>query len=198
MHVVPGRLKKPRNRWNDEEMARMLKMRRYSTIVLYDGADVGGEPVPGDDGWLVDHGTGIGHKNFAEWMVGNNKHLAVDISQDNWEAQYAMAITKANQGGGVNALMIVDHGWPGMMQFGIGELDPRGSLWTRITRMLPESVRSVTLCGCDVAVGQLGTSYLRDLSQYSQRPGLTIHGFTGQFEPGMRRYQGQRVSVTYR
>jgi hypothetical protein len=85
-----------------------------------------------------------------------------------------------------------------MMYFGIGELDPRGATWSRIINMLPETARAITLCGCHVAAGQLGTSYLRDFAQYSQRPGLTIHGFTGQFEAGLRRYQGQRVSVTYR
>ncbi len=111
--------------------------------------------------------------------------------------RYALTLDKVEGVGGLSALAFADHGWEGGMTFGVGELDPRGEAWTRITRGLPSSVRSITMYAGHVGSGIKGSSLLMDFSQYSQRQGIPVVGFTGQMDYSQVQFRGEPVAMRY-
>lgn len=95
--------------------------------------------------------------------------------------------------------MIVDHGESANQNFGDPwtTLDPREEEWGKITKTLPDTCRSIVLCGCHVARGVRGEEYLLDLSKYSRRPGVTVSAFTGPVAYALRSGYGTYVSKRF-
>lgn len=96
--------------FNNELKAKQLYVRddgrlstpskRHNTVVLYDGADVGGPPFRDpDSGLMTEMTTGAGFADFAKYIVGHNAFAAVDISENDWLTKYQDAV------GGVNFVL---------------------------------------------------------------------------------------------
>jgi RHS repeat-associated protein len=194
--------------FNNELKAKQLYVRddgrlstpskRHNTVVLYDGADVGGPPFRDpDSGLMTEMTTGAGFADFAKYIVGHNAFAAVDISENDWLTKYQDAVATLTDSGGVHRLIIADHGGPAKMFFGDHKLDPRGSTWTQITRVLPSSRVRIDLLGCMVGRGSRGSNYLSELSQYSAHQGIRIGAFNGSFSAPARRGNGPWVSKQF-
>lgn len=118
------------------------------TVTLYDGGD---QRKKNRDNNIVD---AAGLEQAARTYASDGT-WAIDISQKGWQDRLN-AILRAEEDpakggkGGIDRIMIFDHGWPGNQEFGNENLTPESESWRTISNAIKPHGHIVFM-GCEVS-----------------------------------------------
>ncbi|OYW70735.1 MAG: hypothetical protein B7Z37_29840 [Verrucomicrobia bacterium 12-59-8] len=137
--------------------------KKPKTVCLYDGQEI---RTKGDGDYEADAAA----LRQAAATYASNGSWMIDISNPNWQHQLEqIRDAEERNGGGIDRIMIFDHGDSSGQEFGSTRLDPYSTEWQTITSCI-RTGGHIVLTGCNVATHDKdgnGREYLYQLYRNS-------------------------------